>query len=210
MIVGNIITKEKIKKENFNIFNTLNEVKNDLPTLIIGWGITKEIYGDKVSILHKKIDDNIYWTFDSKERKVDLETDFINFENYCYNIIGKNIPYIFVDVIHDKKRKIKKIINKINSLQKPISYLTKNNMLYIYGDNLIFGIDLNILGYIGIKKEKIISRINPLVEGTLSENEIFNKCKEIAGKINNGDKMIPYIYENGKQCKDNDISVICE
>ena len=83
-------------------------------------------------------------------------------------------------------------------------------MLYIYGDNLIFGVDLNIVEYIGVKKEKIISIINPIEEVTLSENEIFNKCKEIVVKINNGDKMIPYIYKNEKQCKDNDISVICD
>ena len=37
-------------------------------------------------------------------------------------------------------------------------------MLYIYGDNLIFGVDLNIMEYIGVKKEKIISRTNLIEE----------------------------------------------
>ncbi len=210
MIVGNIISKDKVEEENFNTFNSINEVKNGLPILIIGWSTTKEIYGDKVSILHKKIEKDIFWTFNQKEKKVEYENDIKEFVDYCYNRIGNDIPYIYVDVIHDKKSKIKKIIKKIKSLNTPISYLSNNNMLYIYGDNLIFGVDLNIVEYIGVKKEKIISIINPIEEVTLSENEIFNKCKEIVVKINNGDKMIPYIYKNGKQCKDNDISVICD
>ena len=52
-------------------------VDNSLPTLIVGWKKTKELFGDKVSILHKKIEDNLYWTFNEGERKVDYETDIL-------------------------------------------------------------------------------------------------------------------------------------
>ena len=85
MIVGNIISKDKIEEENFKTFNSINEVKNDLPILIIGWSTTKEIYGDKVSILHKKIDKDIFWTFNQKEKKVEYENDIKEFVDYCYN-----------------------------------------------------------------------------------------------------------------------------
>ena len=57
-------------------------------------------------------------------------------------------------------------------------------MLYIFGDNLIFGIDLNIIEFIGIKNStKIIDRVKGLKDSTLIGNEIFNKCKAFNKKI---------------------------
>ena len=78
MYVGNIVTTSKIDNENFKICRKLDTIDSNLPTLIIGWENTKELLGDKVSILHKKIDDNTFWTFSAKERLVDYEKDLKN------------------------------------------------------------------------------------------------------------------------------------
>ncbi len=69
MYIGNIITSSKIEDDNFKVCRKLETIDDSLPTLIVGWEKTKEIYGDKVSILHKKIDDKTQWTFTTKERK---------------------------------------------------------------------------------------------------------------------------------------------
>ena len=50
-------------------------------------------------------------------------------------------------------------------------------MVYVYGENIIFGIDLNIIEYSSIKKEKILNRIKNLNNNVLVTDEIFNKCK---------------------------------
>ena len=208
MIFGNILTTEDINIEYFNKVEDLSSIKNDLPTLIIGWEETKRIIGeDKVSILHKSINDSLYWTFNQKERKVDFEIDIINFKNICLTQIENKIKYVYVDVLHNSKRKIKKILRKILDLKTTLTYINNKNMLYIFGDNLVFGIDLNICEFIGIKKNKILNKVNGISDVTLHQNEIFNICKDLIG--NNREKIIPYIYYNGTNNENSNTSILC-
>lgn len=207
MYIGNIVTKDKILDENYNICEDITQINDNFITLIIGWGLVKEIYGEeKVSILNKKIDEKTYWTFDSKERKVDLEIDLENFPNKCLEYINHNLNYVFIDVLHDKPSKIKKIIKKIYSLETVISFFNEK-MIYIFDENLIFGLDLNILEFVGLDIIKIKDKIITISEITLRENEIFNKC--IRCVENNNEKTIPYIYRYGTTHKDNNISIVC-
>ena len=198
MNVGNIVADNDITEENFIIYSDLEEIDNDLPVLIVGWEKTKELFGDDVSILHKQITKNIFWTFAEKERKVDFEVDMISFKQLCYKSFGENIPYVYLDILHGKRHINKKIINKIYTLKDTISYIGKNNMLYILGENIVFGVDLNITTMIGVEKEKIIDRIKKIPNSILLGNEIFNKCKGFINKIDNREKMVPYVYKNGK------------
>jgi len=198
MKVGNIISNIDLEEENFNNYTTLSQIDNDLPTLIIGWSITKEIFGDKVSILHKEIEDNLFWTFSTKERKVDYEFDIEIFKSGCYKKIGSHLHYVYIDILHGKYKINKKIIQKIYTLNNPISYISKNNMLYIFDENIVFGIDLNVCELIGIPNTKIIERITSLPNSILLGNEIFNKCKDLIKKIDNRERILPYVYKNGK------------
>jgi hypothetical protein len=75
MDIGNIVSKTKIEIENFKICDSLECVNEELPTLIIGRKLSKELLGENISILHKKISNNIYWTFDKTERKSEFESD---------------------------------------------------------------------------------------------------------------------------------------
>lgn len=198
MNIGNIVSSSVIKEENFNLFDEIESIDNSFPTLIIGWDKTKEIFGDKVSILHKKISNKLYWTFSGKERRVDFENDLKQFKKTCYNDFGSEIPYIYLDPLHDKLKKIKKILKKIYSLEESISYITDKNMLYILGDNIIFGVDLNITEFMSIQNDKIITRIHNLTNSVLIDNEIFNKCKEFIKKLDNDYKLVPYVVKYGK------------
>ncbi len=208
MIFGNILTEEDININNLNKIEDINDINNSLPTIIIGWEKTKIIIGeDNVSILHKKIKNDLYWTFNQKERKVDYELDIENFKDVCLNEIENKIKYIYVDVLHDTKRKIKKIINKIIGLEYIITYKNNKNMLYIFGEGLVFGIDLNMCEFIGIEKNKIIEKVNNISDVTLHQNEIFNICKDLI--TNNREKIIPYIYYNGTNNKNSNSSIIC-
>tara|TARA_R110000824_G_scaffold122403_4_gene279558 strand:+ start:556 stop:1158 length:603 start_codon:yes stop_codon:yes gene_type:complete len=198
MDVGNIVIPSDIKEENFNICENIDDINNSLPTLIVGWNKTKELFKDKVSILHKQIEEDLYWTFSETERKVDYEIDILKFKDICYKNFGEDIIYLYVDIIHGKLSIIKKIINKIQSLKDPIFYITNKNMLYIFGDDIIFGIDLNITEYIGIKTQKIVNRLLNLPNSILIENEIFNKCKEFIKKLDNRYKLVPYIVKYGR------------
>ena len=186
MNFGNVISKTPILIEGFKNYGKDDLIDNYLPTLIIGWDLVKEMYDGKVSILHKSINIRTYWTFNSKERKADFESDIESFKEFCYNSFGDNIPYVYLDILYGKKNINKKIIKKILTLVKPYIYLSDNNMVYIFGDNIIFGIDLNILDYFDGKKEKTLRVINNLNSAVLIDSEIFNK-----------NRLIPYIIKNG-------------
>ena len=197
MYFGNVISKTPILIEGFKNYGKDDLIDNDLPTLIIGWDLVKEMYYDKVSILHKSINIKTYWTFNSKERKADFESDIESFKEFCYNSFGDNIPYVYLDILYGKKNVNKKIIKKILTLVKPYIYLSDNNMVYIFGDNIIFGIDLNILDYFDGKKEKTLRAINNLNSAVLIDSEIFNKYRDFLYKIKNKNRLIPYIIKNG-------------
>jgi len=195
MYIGNIITSSKIEDDNFKVCRKIETIDDSLPTLIVGWEKTKEIYGDKVSILHKKIDDKTQWTFTTKERKVDYDKDIESFMSNCYSNIGKDINYVYIDVMHDTKKKIKKIIKKIYSLKNPKVYNHLNRMIYIYGDNIVFGVDIEILSYIGIDYNKVLTKLSKIPNCLFIDEKIFNIYRGMINKINGKVRLIPYIYE---------------
>ena len=195
MYIGNIITSSKIEDENFKVCRKLETIDGSLPTLIVGWDKTKEIYGDKVSILHKKIDEKTNWTFSTKERKVDYDKDIKSFMSNCYSNIGKDINYVYIDIIHDSKKKIKKIIKKIYSLKNPKVYNHLNRMIYIYCENIVFGVDIEVLNYIGIDYKKVLDKLSKISNCLFIDEKIFNIYKSIINKINGKVRLIPYIYE---------------
>jgi hypothetical protein len=193
MYIGNIITKQNLDIENFKICPTLEGIDETLPTLIIGWKKVKTIYGNTVSILHKKISSRIFWTFNKKERKVEYDEDIENFKEYCFTNFGENIPYVYLDILYGKKRINYRIIKKILSLESPITYLDKNGMIYIFCENIIFGVDLNILEFFEGKKEKVISKIHKLKNNVFVDNEIFNNRRDFVIKIKDKKRLIPYV-----------------
>jgi hypothetical protein len=197
MYVGNIITNSKIENDNFKICKDLNCIDDTLPTLIIGWDNTKKLLNGEVSILHKQIKNNLFWTFSNKERKSEYETDLDSFISFCYNSFGEHIPYVYLDLLYINKKINYRIIKKILSLEKSFTYITPTNMVYVYGENIIFGIDLNIVELFDGKKEKVINKITHLKNNTLIDSEIFNKCKDLIYKIKNKNRYIPYVYSYG-------------
>ena len=197
MYIGNIVTDTFLDDENINFCHDIKDIDDTLPTLIIGWDKTKGLFGDEVSILHKQINNKLYWTFSTKERKSEYDSDYDSFMSLCYNTFGENIPYVYLDILHGKRKINFRIIRKLLSLKNPIVYISENEMMYIYEENIIFGVDLNILSLIDGKKEKVIEKVKTLENCILVDSEIFNKCKDFLYKIKNKNRYVPYIYSYG-------------
>ncbi len=193
MDVGNIVTDTPIKDGDFRVCLSMDVIDETLPTLIVGWKNVRGIYGNDVSILHKKINERTYWTFNRRERKIDFEKDLESFKEFCINSFGENIPYVYLDLLYGKKRINYRIIKKLLSLKNVTTYIDNNGMVYIYSDKIIFGVDLNVLEFFEGKKEKVINKLKNVKNNVFVDNEIFNSNGSLIIKVKNKKRLIPYI-----------------
>ena len=120
MILCNIVSQTKINvSDDFNVVKSMDEIIHGFPTLIIGFDIAVKHFPD-LDVIARKADDNVYWTFKRNEKRDIFEEDMYNFTRLCYYSLVSDITYYFIDPIFLSIKKIKKIINKIHSLDTPI------------------------------------------------------------------------------------------
>ena len=191
MILGYIVTDKKLKGidgfvEQVDDISLADPTK---PILIVGWKKAKE-HPKYSTVLEKKLDENLYWTFGKSESRSDFEEDLKIFYNIIYNNILNNIIYNNINIFKLKYNKIKKLFN---ILKNKNIYLS-NNMLYIPHEGRILGLSISILEYCGIKKEKILEKIKKLNSNIFEDDTkfIFKLSKQL------GDKKyaIPYFISS--------------
>jgi len=193
MKIANIVTSNKLDiSEQFNIVESMDNIIHGLPTLIVGFDTVNNLYPD-FDILDIKVEDNIYWTFKKNEKRDKYDEDLNWFIQKVYDDLAKNCSYVFVDVIQYNKTILTKIIRKIKSFNKIVTYHT-SDMLYINGDNFIFGVDLKLIKYVGLDESKIINKIKCLSNVFLSDNEIIIEYKKYVEDLGLPNKYIPYLY----------------
>jgi len=193
MKIANIVSNTNITlPEHFNIVSSIDDIISDLPTLIVGYELTKKLFND-FDILEREIKTNVYWTVKKTEDRDKYQNDIAWFQYKVYNNLIKDIKYVIVDPIQQNKKTIKKIINKIYSLNNIISY-EKNNMIYIYDDRLIFGIDLNLFEYMGVNTKRIKEKIKKISRVYLYNKQIIDEYKNYIQYLDNNIKYIPAIY----------------
>lgn len=193
MIVGNIVSGIKINvSDDFNVVKSMDDIIHGLPTLIVGWDTAIKIYPD-LDVITRKATDNVFWTFKRTEKREVFEEDIYNFTRFAYESLIKDIAYYFIDPMQLSLKSLKKIINKIRKVSNPIMY-QHDDMIYIYAEKIIFGVDLNLLEFIGLNRNKIISKLSPNNQVFLHKNEIFIEYKKRVENLDNQVKYIPYLY----------------
>lgn len=193
MKIANIVSISKVEApEEFNVVNSVNEIIDGLPTLIIGYEIVNNLFPD-FDIINISLGENKYWTFKRTEKRDKYEADLKWFISKVYSDLTNNINYIFVDPIQYKGKTLIKIIKKIYSLKDPIAFLNEQ-MLYVYGESFIFGIDLKLLGFMGIDTNKIKTRINAISRVFLQESKILIEYKKNIEALDNKVRYLPYLY----------------
>lgn len=193
MKLANIVTTISINvSKDFNVVKSLDEIIQGLPTLIIGWDYVKKNY-DNYDISNRTLGQNLYWTFKKTEKRDLHEEDIYKFTQLIYNNLIEDISYVFIDPIITKRKTIKKILKKIHTTKDIISY-QHNSMIYMYGGKIIFGIDLNLIEFLGLDSNKIISKIKAKSKYFLTENTIFIEYKNRVENLDNQVKYVPYLY----------------
>lgn len=193
MKLANIVSTDKINvSEDFNVVKTMDNIIHGLPTLVIGYYFCKKTFPE-FNITNTHIKENIYWTFRKTEKRDKHEEDIYWFISKIYEDLASEVSYVFFDPIQQKRKTLYKIVRKLYSLKDPITYI-HGEMIYIYGEKLIFGIDLILLKYMSFDICKIKDKIKSKSSVFLGDNKILIEYKKDVGKLGDRVKYIPYIY----------------
>lgn len=193
MKIANIISKSQlIVPEDFNVVDNFDSIIVGIPTLIVGYELTLSKYPD-FDITKNLLENNTYWTFKKTENRDKFESDLNSFITMVYNELTKKILYIFIDPLQNTNKILIKVIRKIYSMDSPISLIFKE-MIYIYGENFIFGINLKLLEYLSIDADKIKNKVRQLSYKCLEYRYIPPEYKIKIRHIDNQVKYIPYLF----------------
>lgn len=193
MKIANIVTNNKINvSEDFNVVKSMDEIIHGLPTLIVSFSYVNKHYPD-FDVMEMYIQDNLYWTCTPSEGRDKFREDVFHFVYMVYKDLFDKVSYVFVDPIQYKPKALLKITRKFLSLENKITYI-HGKMIYIFSDNIIFGVDLNLLEYIGLDIEKIKTKIISLSSVFLVHEDIFIEYKHTIEDFDNQYRYIPYLY----------------
>jgi hypothetical protein len=189
--LGYIVTDRKISnvKEFVGVVDDISLADPTKPILIVGIDLAKK-YIDNFSILDKKVNDNLFWTFKKTENRVDFESDLNYFYNYIIYNIYKNINYYYINILKLKYNKIKKLYNILFSTNKKYIYIS-NNIIYLLYNKNILGISITILEYLKIDMKKFFRKLYSNEKNVICTNA--SDCvKSIKSEIGNNKYAIPY------------------
>ena len=195
MYIGRIISnKENIDTLDFvDVTKNIGSIDNFIPTLIIGKKKAEEIYGkENIKVLDKKITNNVTWTFDKVERRNEYERDLKMFNDSLIKTIKKNIKYEFFNIYIEPISRIKKLISFIKSPKIKYIYIF-NDHIYMYYKNIVYGISLSDIQYLGINKNRILRLLNSNSSNIIVENHDF-LSKKMRQIIKEDKILIPYLY----------------
>jgi hypothetical protein len=196
-MIGNIITSDSLKvDENFNVVDSLNDIIEGIPTLIIGLDNVKKL-DTKLNFVDRKLDDLTYWTFSKKEKRVLFEEDLFYFIENSYKHVKDSVEYIFIDFILFSDRKVSKIFNKIKESNNNITFVNER-MVYIYSEKYLFGIDLKQVEFLGYNLDLFLVKIKELSMVFLDNSEILIEYKNNLGMLDDEVKYIPLLYSINK------------
>lgn len=195
MCLGRIYTdSEKFKAIKFIEVHNDDYVENkDIPTLIIGKQKAENIFGkERIKVLDKKIDENLYWTFGKMEKRNEYEKDIEVFYKNIFNNIKNKTFYTFISVYILSYKEAKLLLKYLKSKEEKYFFILNKHIYFIYKKKVL-GISIEELTYIGIKYDKVIGTIkkNPCNHIIFDDNFVTAKVKSYTkdNKI-----LVPMLY----------------
>ena len=193
--VANILTDEPFPDaELYNVVQDRVSLVPDIPTLIVGWEKTKELYPD-ASIIEWKVDENVYWTYGKYERRDKYEVNVKKFNDLALKKFIDSVNYVFYDVILGGEDRFTKFIELLLCNMSKTIYVT-GDMMYISYDGMakVVGVSLRDCDYVDeAYKKRIFSAMynNPSVI-LLKNNDAISK--EVRFKTRGRAYILPYLY----------------
>ena len=197
MYLGRIITNSKNIKTNCFIEVTNDKTKAigniTIPTLVIGKKNIQDIVGsENVHYLNKKVSENLYWTFAKTEQRNEYEKDLKAFNEMLLNNLLKSVEYKYLNIFTEPLYTIKRFIKFMEGNIQKIVYIC-NNMLYVYCKNTVYGVSLDDLYYVGIKRNKVFKKLRNNGNNIIITNDYF-LTRDLKKYINGYKMLVPYVY----------------
>jgi hypothetical protein len=191
MKIANIVIEKPLNLPRaFNVVQNYSEVINGLPTLIVGFDYVNKNYSN-FDIMDRKLSENLYWTVKKTEKRDKYEDDLNWFVSKVYQDILDKVHYVFVDPLQYDCAKLFKVVKKIYSLNHKTSFFN-GDMVYIYGESLIFGVDLKLLKFIGLDTNKIANKIKNISDYYMDIRDITPDLKKHLSLSGNKMMYVPY------------------
>lgn len=189
--IGYIVSKRKIKDlmGGIGVVNDVSLIAPNYPYLIVGLEEAKKNI-ENFSIFKKQIDEYGSWTFGKTERRNDFEKDVNLFYKNVINNIINNTRYYYINILNIKYNKFKNMYNIINSSERKYIYIS-NDMMYIYVNNYILGISLQLLKYCKVDTKKIIDKISANENNIITTSDSFLSFK-LKGLIKDKKYLVSY------------------
>lgn len=179
MVIGNIVSNLEIEKEpNFNHlrFDSLVGIDDSVPTIFLGYKETKAMFG-KINPLEKEISEDKYWTFARNENNKIMNQDLFAFKIKCHKKFVDNYRYVFVSPMNSTNY-IKNVIRKVQeNISTAIVLVGKKDMLYIYVEDNIIGINLEMLRSVGINLDKLYKRFRAESKQFIGYQQLSDEIK---------------------------------
>jgi hypothetical protein len=171
--IANVISKSKKYKFNefINVTNSYKDIDHSVPTLIVGTEMVKSIFGNDISYIDRKIDENTFWTYSVTEKRSVNEEDIEKFKNFVLKSLKKNIIYDYINVLTIENTNIEDIFKSLEKKTNVFYLFTDKMMYFSYGD-VVRGISLESCEYIGWKKEDVIKKITSFTKNVTSINRL--------------------------------------
>lgn len=192
MKIANIVSNSNINvSKDFNVVNTIDEIIQGIPTLIVGFDIVNKLYPE-FDITERKVQKDLYWIFKKTERRDDFEIGLKWFKEKVISDLSKEISYVFVDVMQYNSKSLRKITKKFFNINKKYSFIN-GDMIYIYGENIIFGVDLRLMSFVGVDSEKLKRTIRTKSLVFLGVDDILIVDKNIINELGLQIRFLPYL-----------------
>jgi tRNA(Ile)-lysidine synthase TilS/MesJ len=192
MKIANIVSASNLNvSKDFNVVNSMDNIIHGIPTLIVGFDVVNKLYPD-FDIMEREIEPNLYWIFKRTERRDDFEAGLRWFINKIISDLSKEISYVFVDIMQYKKKTLCKIARKFLKMEKKFS-VQINDMIYIYGENIIFGVDLKLFSFALLKTDKLKKTIQAKSTVFLGLDDILIEDKNIINELGIQIRYLPYL-----------------
>ncbi len=192
MKIANIVSKSNLNvSKDFNVVSSMDEIIHGIPTLIVGFDVVNKLYPD-FDITERQVEANLYWIFKRTERRDDFESGLRWFINKIISDLSKEISYVFVDIMQYKTKTLCKIARKFLKMEKKFS-VQINDMIYIYGENIIFGVDLKLFRFAELKTDKLKNSIQAKSTVFLGVDDILIEDKNIINELGIQIRYLPYL-----------------